>query len=237
MTLGSDGCARACYYDGIADRLLEEAVELAQLIAQVWCVPLRAVQQVQLFDQTPSRDCAMVALCHAACFLTCDSQLEQDLETSLRDAAQSHAGQRGAFVGTGGLSEDQDQSLAKILEERGVPADKVKDRIQVAITKVGPAPRAEALRAKNPWQMLKAAGSKPGTMFKWVQQDELELHIAQKASEKFGSSVPKAKAKKATAENKKAQYQRLQVDSLHLQMGHFGGRCGRNNDLQGKHRP
>ena len=84
--------------------------------------------------------------------------------------------------------------------------------------KLGPGPISQALEAKNPWQALKVAASKPSTMFRWILPTELEAYVQQRSSERFGASVNKPKTKKAEGAKVKAPPRLLQVDPLQLQI-------------------
>ncbi|CAE7925081.1 RTase, partial [Symbiodinium necroappetens] len=115
-----------------------------------------------------------------------------------------------ALVGWGGLTPAQEQELQRLLVSKGVPQDAVGARLQAAVAKLGPGPLAGALSQKNVWQALKAAASRPGTPFKWVQPDELQAHIELKAQTKFGTEVRQPRAKKQRASRS------LAVAPLHI---------------------
>ena len=124
---------------------------------------------------------------------------------------------RAQLYGFGGLSEDQFSRLQTLLLDKGVPQEQVKDRIQAATSKIGPGPLAAALASANIWQALKAAGSAPNTMFRWIRPEELKAHAEAKASAKFGAAVDNPKQKKTKAKGRSAK-PALQVDPDFLQL-------------------
>ena len=111
-----------------------------------------------------------------------------------------------------------DEALRNLLVSKGVPDDKVDERISAAVDKLGVSAATEALRAKNPWQALKSTATRPGHMFRWILQSELEQHVACRASQAHGTTVPKAKAKKAKSGARKPTALPLHVDPQHLQL-------------------
>ena len=105
------------------------------------------------------------------------------------------------------------------MQEHGVAADAVTDRVAAAVSKLGAGAIAAALSAKNQWQALKAAGSKPSTRFMWVQHDELQAHIAKRAEHKFGAGIAHPKTKKQQSGNRSAFRAPLHVEPAQLQLG------------------
>ena len=93
-----------------------------------------------------------------------------------------------SLYGFGGLSESQMEALRKMLADRGVPDDALNDRIHGALSKLGPGPIAKALQADNQWQALKAAGSAPNPLFRWIRPEELQAFAQNKANQKFWNS-------------------------------------------------
>ena len=93
------------------------------------------------------------------------------------------------LVGRGNLSAAQEEALTSLLLDKGVPKDALAERLKAAGN------IAQALEGKNPWQLLKATASRPGVSFRWVTAEELTAHVEARAQERFGTSVPNAKAK------------------------------------------
>ena len=78
--------------------------------------------------------------------------------------------------------------LTDFLPAKGVREDRAADRARSALKKLGTDCLERALKSKDPWRALKAAGNSSGKPFQWVQFDELESHIQQRATTKHGAS-------------------------------------------------
>ena len=121
------------------------------------------------------------------------------------------------LCGLGGLSPEQDKEVQALLVTKGVPAEEAAGRVQAAVTKVGAGPIGHALQQRNPWQALKVCASRPQSMFKWVHSDELQAHVEQRAQTKFGTEVPRAKAKKSKVIKRPTQAP-LHIDPAQLRL-------------------
>ena len=138
--------------------------------------------------------CGAIVLAHATTVLCHGPSC--DYLTQACEFVPSFSVLADRLSGCGGLSPEQDTALRHLLIEKGVSEEQVATRIQSAISKIGPGAIAQALQSRNPWQGLKSACGKPGSNFRWVSQEELQLHVEAKAQHKFGLQVPKTKAKK-----------------------------------------
>ena len=98
---------------------------------------------------------------------------------------QKHRHCAATLRASGQLSSDQSQRLREVLLERGVPQAALEDGTRSAISKLGAGPIAKALAHKAVWPQLKALGSQPSNMFRWIQHDELAAHIEERAQAKF----------------------------------------------------
>ena len=85
--------------------------------------------------------------------------------------------------GCGPLTSPARQSLSTLLVDKGVPDDKVEERIDHALRHLPPAEITQALAGKNPWAHLKAAASK--VAFMWIKHDELVAKIRVSAQSQF----------------------------------------------------
>ena len=56
---------------------------------------------------------------------------------------------QGALVGAGGLTAAQEAELCQVLQDKGVSADAVQERVQAAVKKLGSGCLAVALQSKN----------------------------------------------------------------------------------------
>ncbi|CAE7678191.1 hgiCIIM [Symbiodinium sp. CCMP2456] len=183
----SNGSALAEVFDGVPGRNLVQAKQLSTLLCELAGRTLETVTECCTWPQRTQNDCGAILLAHAAGKLSGTNDPAQLQEAQAFIATFPPLPH--CLLGRGGLSSEQEQALQKLLVSKGVPSANVAARLQQAVSKLGPGPIAEALHSRNPWQALKSAGSRPGTLFKWVQPDELEMHIEQRAQERFGTEV------------------------------------------------
>ena len=212
------GQVTATLWDGIAGRSTAAATHLAGLFCAARRLQLASFRESSVWQQQSDSTCGTILLAHAACAFSGTNAAPQDF---LQDAAAfvgAFPSHTASLYGKGGLNEQQTAKLSQILAEHGVPQAAVADRIQAAIQKIGASQVAQALQAKNTWQALKAAGSKPGISFKWVSAEELSAHIEQRAQTKFGTTVSKPKQKKKVHDRSRVNDLHLQVDARQLQM-------------------
>ena len=212
-------------FDGIPRRNATSAHCLATALCSLAGKNLTSLAELTIWQQTDEYNCGAIALAHAAYRLS-GAGLSDQLEIALQFIADFPPLPATLF-GYGGLAQDQEQTLLQLLIAKGVPQAAAPSRLQQALAKIGSGPLAAALGNRNPWQALKAAGSKPGVSFKWVQPDELEAHILSKAQEKFGTTVPHAKAKKQKSARRPIPAP-IHVDPLQLQLapGSFTSQSG-----------
>ncbi|CAE7238032.1 aquIMA [Symbiodinium sp. KB8] len=209
-------CPAATLFDGIPEHSLTAAQCLVDSVCVTCDLPPLQVTLPQLPLQVDDDNCGPMLLAFAAHAL---GNLGASFQTLLEDASSfcrffpPHDSQ---FRGCGGLSEAQKDKLNKILLERGVPEAALAARVQAAVQKLGAGPLAKALSADNPWPALKAAGSSPGALFRWVQIDELKAHAQAKAALQFGTAIGNAKARKQ--KTGKATKPVLNIDPLSLQL-------------------
>ena len=166
--------------------------------------------------QDASTSCGTLVLAHAAALLA-GSPADIFLERAQHFVA-GFAEVTGALIGFGGLSTEQEDAFKTILVEHGVPTDAVVERVQAAIAKIGPGHITQALQQRNRWQALKAAGSRPGCMFKFVTHDELQAHIQTRGQRRHGLTVSSPKAKEQKAAKRTKPQAHLQLDPSLLQM-------------------
>ena len=211
----AEGKLQGEHFDAIPGRSSDAALRVAGHFARLVGMPLVELQHKAIWLQTDGTSCGILTLAHAAAFLfqePCDAILED--ARSFLTLIPAHV---GSFCGSGGLSESQFDAVKAILVERGVPADKVVDRLNAAIAKIGAGPIAQALCAANHWQALKAAGSTQAASFRWIRPEELKAYAEQKAQQKFGTAVKQPRAKKEKVKRRQARPE-LQVDPQSLQL-------------------
>ena len=211
------GAWRATYYDCTPDRLWTSALMLTEALAYLSDLPALPLQQERLFLPALGEACAFDALRHAVALLRSTAELSDVEVHNLRRLLRT-PGAADVLYGSAGLSEDQATALQDLLRSHGVPEDKLADRVQQAVARIGAPSLAEALKHKNPWPSLKAVASRPGMSMRWILPTELEAHIAHRANAKFGTTVPHAKSKKQSVDRKRAKQQLLSVDPASLQL-------------------
>ena len=208
--------AQAVHYDGVPGRSTDAAQRLARNFCVLCGCSLIDFTSRCHWTQHGPNDCGAITLAHAAAALSQGAPHPNHLRDA-KSYVHHMPHHRALLYGFGGLSEDQAGRLQLLLQERGVPPDQVSDRIKAAVTKIGPGPIAAALGTNNIWQSLKAAGSAPNTMFRWIKPEELKAHAEAKATDKFGTAVVNPKQKKVKVKGK-AQRPVLQVDPESLQL-------------------
>ena len=119
--------------------------------------------------------------------------------------------QHDGSIFAGGIDATTTQ-LAELLSTKGVNKEDATSRAQQVLAKLGNKQVQTILRNKNPWAELKAAASKPGTMFRLITQEEQSAYIEQRAKTQHGAQVRHHKHKKSCA----LQYQGTVQSSLIL---------------------
>ncbi|CAE7466734.1 unnamed protein product [Symbiodinium sp. CCMP2592] len=201
----------------------------ARLLAQTFChldqAALLSFAVQHHWLQEESWTCGAYVLAHAAALVL--GRPESTLLAWAVDFLIKFPPHLSGLRGQGGLSAEQDKELQALLVSKGVPVEEAASRVQAAITKVGAGPIGQALQQRNPWQALKSCASKPQSMFKWVHTDELQAHVEQRAQTKFGTEIPKAKAKKSKVSKRPTQAP-LHIDpaQLRLSPGSFAATSG-----------
>ena len=99
--------------------------------------------------------------------------------------------------GSGVLGMEAKRALTELLLDKGVPEDKVGERIAEAVGKLGVTRIEDGLRASKPWAVLKSAATGLSQPFRWIKAEELEAQIRKRADNKFGTAAAEAKDHKA----------------------------------------
>ena len=123
-------------------------------------------------------------------------------------------------ITAGGL-DDWHHQLASLLQDKGVSASDSAERAQMIATKLGLKHVQAILRAKAPWAELKAAASKPGTMFRLISHDEQKAYIAERAKTKHGAKIQNHKSKKSQKGPSALAPLQLDPDQFELNAHHF----------------
>lgn len=207
-------------YDGLRQgHQLPILVQVAQKLCYALDLDFLGLCMGQGLLQAQPFTCGTIALVHMAldlCLTTVDAHFDlQELHTWLL------AGQTGGTIIAGGpnLPMDLQTKLATLLQQHGVPAEAVPERVQQVTLKLGVSSIKEAFEAKNCWAYLKAIASRPSISMRLVLPDELSRHVATTAATKFGAQVTQAKQKKKKQEHK-APPRPLNPDPEHLVLAH-----------------
>eukprot|EP00438_Fugacium_kawagutii_P011105 Skav203176 [mRNA] locus=scaffold39:103479:107678:- [translate_table: standard] len=169
-------------------------------------------------DQLSPNTCGTVALLHLAQVL---GLLPWVAATEVDDVHEwlLHRQQTDALIRAGGPG-DWQQQLVSLLQEKGVPAAEATNRAQQVIKKLGTQQVQGLMQSKHPWNSLKAAASKPGTMFRLLTHDEQQAFIADRAKTKHGAKINNHKAKKSTKGFSNRPL-RLDPDQFEINPSHF----------------
>ncbi|CAE7270136.1 aquIMA [Symbiodinium sp. CCMP2592] len=206
----------ASLFDGLAGHSLDAARSLLRFVCKVCNLSCPDVELPQLPLQTEPTSCGPMLLAFAAQAMQGFNDPFQVLYQDAVSFCNCMPPHSAKLWGQGGLSDAQQSSLKALLVERGVPETAVADRVQAAVQKLGAGIIAKSLSAENPWQALKAAGSAPNPLYRWVRPEELRVYAQKKASLQFGTAVGNAKARKQKPS--RPLKQALSVDPLSLQL-------------------
>ena len=135
----------------------------------------------------------------------------QDQAIGLSDGQALHCG-------AGALSPEAKVALSELLISKGVPADRVGERVAEATSKVGTSKIEEGLRASKPWAVLKSLASSLAQPFRWIKAEELEAQIRARADNKFGTAASEAKSHKLKPSKGAKQKGVPQLDPRHLEL-------------------
>ncbi|CAE7506880.1 aquIMA [Symbiodinium sp. CCMP2456] len=222
------GEVSATLHDGVPGHSSAAAQGLASLVCRSCGLPEPIVEAPPLPVQHQPNSCGPMILAFAAQVM----QASQPFSVLLEDAinfCRFVPPHQSSMHGYGGLSEAQQLSLRTLLLERGVPEPSVTERIQAATQRIGAGSLAKCLQADNPWQALKAAGSQPNALFRWIRPEELQAHAQAKAAQRFGTAVGNAKERKQ--KQTRSQKPVLNVDPLSLQLAAGSFVSGQNSPL------
>lgn len=213
-------------YDGMN---LTTLSAIAPIIAQVkkdWKVAHVHVSSSWIFPQTRSDSCGTVAMAHFAYLIEAITYEQAMTFEQLHDSLAVCSSLQG-FPGPIGFGPEDAaiiQSLEQILPAKGVPDSEVKARAQAAIKAFVHKAIQQALEAKNVWNALKSLGNSKPKPFLWVQHHELQNHIKDRASSKYGAVDIKKPRKQGRTEPIVSK--QLDPTSLLLPPGIFTTNCG-----------
>ena len=120
-----------------------------------------------------------------------------------------------------GEGADSLATLAKLLQDKGVPAKAARTRADNVLQKLGPQTIDKVLQDKNPWASLKQAANKPGIMLKLLTDAERTAYIEDRAQTKHGAEIKHYKNKKQYTKQTAHEALTLQPDQLEINAKHF----------------
>ena len=196
LTADDKDQVQGIYLDGMGFSLQSEAAEVAKVVCRVWGKSLISFECRQWFSQEDGISCGAVAVAHAALVVGGQQATSLQALRRLQNCLMPSVPSTCLHAGRGGLTAKEAQTLSALLVSKGVPSDKAEERSQDLVKKIGRITVVQALNAKQPWQALKAAASRPGTAFRIISPTELEAKIREKAVEEHGAAVPNGGRKK-----------------------------------------
>eukprot|EP00435_Cladocopium_sp_Y103_P062051 s232_g23.t1 len=214
-------------YDGLASSSLAQLQSLCDTLKTQWNLSHVYLEHCWVIPQQHQHTCGTVALGHMlllADIITFEQAMlfeaQHDGLTQCdpfqHDAAQIGFGPDEAIV----------ESLEQILPSKGVPPTEVSSRAAAAIKAFGRAPIQKALQAGNVWAALKQLGNSRPKPFMWVHHDELQAHIKDRATTKYGAQLDIKRARKQKESKSVPVSQHVDPTNLVLPAGLFATNCG-----------
>ena len=208
-------------HDGLRQsHLLRLIAKLAQKLSHLLDLDFLGLTMGTGLLQAHASTCGTVALVQMALELRLTKVDEQDDLQELHHWLLERQPAGSSSVGGSTLPHDIHTKLATMLEQHGVPAEALPDRVKQVIQKLGPNSVKEAFEAKNCWAYLKAVASRPSISMRLVLPDELSRHVVATAATKFGAKVNQPKNKKKKKSEHKVPPRPLNPDPEHLVLMH-----------------
>ena len=191
-------------YDGLLSTPLAQLEGICAFLKQHWSADRHFLETTWKVPQRRSDSCGTVALGHFAWCLGVISEQEvigfEDIHPSLALCSENFSPK--ASIRGFGNEQEVTQTLLRILPEKGVAPENVPARAQAAIKVLGIDQLCKAFASKNQWAALKALGNSKPRPFKWVTAEELQLHIQERAAQRFGVDADVKRTKKQKDQRK-----------------------------------
>eukprot|EP00438_Fugacium_kawagutii_P025315 Skav217868 [mRNA] locus=scaffold2487:71341:75261:+ [translate_table: standard] len=212
------------FFDGLrADQsktAMQQTAEKISSALQGQCLDLHIGLSIPQEDSYTCGTIALLNLGHLLSLEYMNPDLSvQAVHSELIQLQQEHT-LHTSHIFAGGMNSWQDQ-LRELLKSKGVPPLALEDRCQLVTTKLGAHTLQNLMKKKNPWAELKAAASKPGTMFRLVTPQELKDYIDFRAQTKHGAQVRNPKQKKLAKQGDRNLPVHLDPDQFELNANHF----------------
>ena len=186
-------------FDGLLDADTSHIRVLGGVLQHSWGCSGYALERTWNIPQTFRDSCGTIALGHfALClgFITPQEAIGfEAIHPGLALCSEAFS-PTWSPIGFGSDEETITKELVGLLPSKGVAAEDVPSRAQAAIKLFGTAAILKALQQKNPWASLKTLGNSKPRPFMWVSNSELQVHIQDRASKKFGVDADVKRTKK-----------------------------------------
>ncbi|CAK9005053.1 Putative RNA-directed DNA polymerase from transposon BS, partial [Durusdinium trenchii] len=137
--------------------------------------------------QTYGTHCGAIALGHLLLALGHETTCDEERYVTWHRLLLLHQNR----FGNGPPDAAMIESLSQILVQNGVPDRLARDRAMLAVKKLGHSAIQQALGTPDPWRALKQIQPANGRPFQLVLYNELQSHIAERASSKRGADFGK----------------------------------------------
>eukprot|EP00435_Cladocopium_sp_Y103_P004570 s2426_g1.t1 len=214
-------------YDGLGlDTSLHVQAVVSQLKMQ-WNVQHVSIEHTWILPQKQPHTCGSVALGHLlllAQIITHEQAMH--FESLHEGLVQCDTHQLAGSPSGFGPDDAVVETLEQILPAKGVPTSEVRGRAQAAIKIFGKTAVQKALDAKNVWSALKQLGNSRPKPFMWVTHAELEMHIQERATTKYGAQVDIKRSRKPSGKSAQAELPAIDPANLTLPPEVFVTNCG-----------
>ena len=219
-TLHGTGLHWTCY-DGLRMDFPSAVRRVASQLSRFLGLPIDGFTQHHFLLQPDEVSCGAVVVGHLAqCLGLMGTWTASQIQLLYQWLRSHDDGSVERARGPGQATTAND--LAALLSKKGVPEEKARTRANEAIQTIGLSQVQQAMRGKNPWQLLKAEASKPHKAFKFVQPNELADYVSMRAEERYGAEI---RPKKDRSKKSKAQHATpaaaIDPKQVKLVKGHF----------------
>ena len=185
-------------YDGLNATPITKLDGVVSVLKKAWKAQSHVIESTYQVYQTRKDSCGTIAIGHFAWCLGIISTGDIIGFEAIHPCLVLCSEAFSPKFSLRGLGNDQQvaQALTQLLPEKGVAADQVASRIQAAVKVFGNDALAKCLASKNPWSALKTLGNSKPRQFKWVTSEELQVHIQDRATTKFGADGDIKRTKK-----------------------------------------
>lgn len=218
---------RVQVYDGLDSLTFNHLRCITSKLQQAWGTPHISYERKWIIQQNMQHTCGTVALGHLLLVAKIISY-EQAMHFEKLHEGFIHCDPFQSNPALIGYGQDDPivEALAQILPSKGVPPDEVPNRAQAAIKAFGRGPVQRALQASNVWASLKQLGNSRPKPFMWVTHDELQTHIKDRASTKFGVELDIKRQRKQKHQRPQPASHQIDPTNLVLPAGFFTTNCG-----------